>query len=45
VLRLIAGADVLERIVNTLRPRLVELAEARGLNWAQLSNEERERLV
>jgi hypothetical protein len=45
VLRLIAGADVLDRTIEKLRPRLIELAEERGLNWARFSEEERERLV
>lgn len=45
VLRLIAGANVLDRTVESFRPRLVELAKEHGLNWAQLSDEERERLV
>lgn len=45
MLRFIAGADVLERTVEAFRRRVIELARQRGLNWAQLSGEERERLV
>lgn len=45
VLRLIAGANVLDRTIDKFQPRLIELVEERGLNWAQLSDEERERLV
>ena len=45
VLRLVAGASILDRTVETLQPRLVALAEKRGLEWARLSDEERERLV
>jgi hypothetical protein len=45
VRRLVAGASVLDRTVDTLQPRIVELAKQRGLDWAKLSDEERERLV
>ena len=43
--RLIAGAWVLDRTIDTLQPRLAEIARQRGLDWAKLSDEERERLV
>ena len=45
VRRLIAGASVLDRTIETLQPRLAEIARERGLDWAKLSDEERERLV
>ena len=45
VRRLVAGASVLDRTVDTLQPRIVELAKQRGLDWSKLSDEERERLV
>lgn len=45
VLRLVAGASILDRTVDTLQPRLIALAEKRGLVWDRLSDEERERLV
>jgi hypothetical protein len=45
VRRLIAGASVLDRTVDALQPRLAEMAGQRGLDWAKLSDEERERLV
>ncbi len=45
VRRLIAGASTLDRIVDTLQPRIVDVARQRGLNWVGLSDEERERLV
>ena len=45
VRRLIAGASVLDRTINTLQPRIVEIARQRGLDWADLSDEERERFV
>jgi hypothetical protein len=45
VRRLVAGASTLERIIGTLQPRIIEVARQRGLNWAALSDEERERLV
>ena len=45
VRRLIAGASVLERTIDTLQPRIVEVARQRGLDWTMLSDEERERLV
>ena len=45
VRRLIAGASTLDRIVDTLQPRVAEVARQRGLNWAALSDKERERLV
>jgi len=43
--RLVAGAAALDRTVDTLQPRIVELAKQHGLEWAKLSDEERERLV
>ena len=43
--RLIAGASVLDRTIDALQPRIVEVARRRGLDWAKLSDEERERLV
>ncbi len=43
--RLIAGASVLDRTIDALQPRLAEIARQRGLDWAKLSDEERERLV
>jgi hypothetical protein len=45
VRRLVAGASTLDRIVDTLQPRIAEVARQRGLSWARLSDEERERLV
>jgi len=45
VRRLIAGASVLDRTIDTLQPRIAEVARQRGLDWAKLSDEERERLV
>jgi hypothetical protein len=45
VRRLIAGASTLDRTIDTLQPRIAEVARQRGLNWAALSDEERERLV
>ena len=45
VRRLIAGASVLDRTMDALEPRLVEVARQRGLDWTKLSDEERERLV
>jgi hypothetical protein len=45
VRRLVAGASQLEAIIDSVQPRIVELARQRGLNWAGLSDEERERLV
>jgi hypothetical protein len=45
VLRLIAGASALDRIVESLEPGIVELARERGLDWARLSDDERQRLV
>jgi hypothetical protein len=45
VLRLIAGASALDRLVETFEPGIVELAKERGLDWARLSDDERERLV
>jgi hypothetical protein len=43
--RLIAGASVLDRTIDALQPRVAETARHRGLDWAKLSDEERERLV
>ena len=43
--RLVAGAAALDRTVDTLQPRIVEVAKRRGLDFAKLSDEERERLV
>jgi hypothetical protein len=45
VRRLIAGASVLDRTIDELQPRIVEVARQRGLDWTKLSDEERERLV
>jgi len=45
VRRLVAGASTLDRIIDTLQPRIAEVARQRGLNWATLSDEERERIV
>ena len=45
VRRLIVGASVLDRTVDALQPRLAEIAKQRGLDWAKLSDEEREGLV
>lgn len=45
VRRLVAGAETLDRIIETLQPRIAEVARQRGLNWAALSDEQRERLV
>lgn len=45
VLRLVAGASALDRIVERSQPQIIALAAQRGLDWARLSDEERERLV
>lgn len=45
VLRLVAGAEVLDRTIEKFQPGIIELAERRGLSWDQLSDEERERFV
>lgn len=45
VRRLVAGAETLDRIIDSLQPRILEVARQRGLNWATLADEERERLV
>ena len=45
VRRLIVGASFLDRTIETLQPRLVEAARQRGLDWTNLSDEARERLV
>lgn len=45
VLRLVTGASTLDRTVERFQPRLIALAKQRGLDWTQLSDEERERLV
>jgi len=45
VLRLIAGASALETTVDAFGPGIVELARERGVDWARLSEDERERLV
>lgn len=45
VLRLVAGASALDRTVERLQPQIIALAKQRGLDWAGLSDEERERLV
>ena len=45
VRRLIAGASLVDRMIDALQPRIVEVARQRGLDWARLSDEERERLV
>ena len=36
---------VLDRTMDALQPRIAEVAKRRGLDWAKLSDEERERLV
>lgn len=45
VRRLVTGASTLDRIIDTLQPRIVEVMRQRGLNWRDLSDEERERVV
>ena len=45
IFRLVVGATTLDRTVDALQSRLIEMARARGLEWARLSDEERERLV
>lgn len=45
VRRLIAGASALDRTIDALQAHIVEVASQRGLDWAKLSDEERERLV
>jgi hypothetical protein len=40
-----SDAATLDSIIDSIQPRIVELARQRGLNWAALSDEERERLV
>jgi hypothetical protein len=45
VRRLVAGAETLDRLIETLQPRIAEIAKQRGLNWAVLSDDQRERLV
>ena len=45
VRRLIAGASVLDGTIDALQPRVVEIAQQRGLDWTKLSDEEREHLV
>lgn len=45
VLRLVAGASEIDRTVETFQPRIVALARQRGLDWSQLSDDERERFV
>ena len=45
VRRLIAGASILDRTIDVLQPRIVEVPRQRGLDWTKLSDEERERLV
>lgn len=45
VLRLVAGASALDRTVEHFQPQIIALAKQRGLDWARLSDEERERLV
>jgi hypothetical protein len=45
VRRLIAGASIVDRTIDALQPRIVEVARQRGLDWTTLSDEERERLV
>ena len=45
VRRLIIGASDLDRTIDALQPRLVEVARLRGLDWTNLSDEARERLV
>lgn len=45
VLRLVALASTHDRTTEGLQPRLVAMAKERGLDWARLCDEERERLV
>jgi hypothetical protein len=45
VLRLVAGAALLERTADNLQPRLIVQATQCGLEWARLSDEERARFV
>ena len=45
VLRPIAGASALDRIVDSFEPGIVELATERAVDWGRLSDDERERLV
>lgn len=45
VRRLVAGASTLDRMTDALQPRIIEVARQRGLNWIDLSDDERERLV
>lgn len=45
ILRLVVGASNLDRTTEGLQPRLVAMAKERGLDWARLCDEERERLV
>lgn len=45
VLRLVAGASILDRTVERVQPQIIALAKQRDLDWARLSDEERERLV
>jgi hypothetical protein len=44
-LRLVAGASALDRTIERVQPQIVALARQRGLDWARLSDEERERLA
>jgi hypothetical protein len=43
--KLVPTAQYLERAVERNRPKLLALAEARGLDWSRLSEEQRERLI
>ena len=45
VLRLVVRASTLDRTTEGLQPRLIAMAKERGLDWARLCDEERERLV
>lgn len=45
ILRLVVGASNLDRTTEGLQPRLVAMVKERGLDWARLCDEERERLV
>lgn len=45
VLRLVVRASTLDRTTEGLQPRLIAMAKERGLEWARLSDDERERLI
>ena len=43
--RLLPGAQILDRAIARLRPQIEALTRERGLDWAKLSDEERESVV